>query len=367
MRSWLQSTLLIGLLGAGSWGARGQADRPVNGAPDRDWSAQVWHHVTVHVSPDRVIPNATLVFKEGRIQAVGPFGSVAASGPAIERDLSGFHVYPSLIELHSDWGMPARESGGGAARRGPQALSDKPGPYHWNEAIHPEVHAAQLFAPSEDPTPWIEAGIGVVLTHQQDGIARGTGALVTFQESPHRALLKDRASRHFSFRKGTSSQDYPRSMMGALALLEQTAEDARWYASGGDGSANLSLAAWNEQGQLPAFVSVENWQDGLRADALRRRMGEAIPWVLVGMPDGYRRLEAIKATQSACVLPLNFPAPFDVSDPVTSRYISLEEMKHWEWAPAQAAAFAAAGIPFAFTSQGLTAPKELIEIGRAHV
>lgn len=344
-------------------GLQGQADRPVNGATEREWASRVWHHVTVHMAPDEVIENATFVVRDGRVQAVGPYGTVQVAGPKIERNLPGFHVYPSLIDLQADWGLHA-EGDRFPGQQGPQDLSDNPGPYHWNEAIRSEVRAIDAFEAEGDAQPWIEAGIGALLTHVQDGIARGSGALVTFASSVHEAVILEEASRHFSFRKGSSSQDYPRSLMGAIALLEQTAEDATWYAQGGDGSINLSLKAWNDQRTLPAFVEVSNWQDALRADALRQRMGEEKPWAFVGLTDGYRQTEALKATGATCILPLNFPAPFDVSDPVTSRYISLEELKHWEWAPAQAAALVHAGSSVAFTTQGLKSPSGLVAATR---
>ena len=257
----------------------GQEDRPVNGSPSRSWAAQAWHHVTAHVSPNEVIKDATIVFRDGKIEAVGTFGTIRVSGPVVERDLPGFHVYPSLIDVQSEWGMPTY-SNAESGRRGPQDLSDLPGAYHWNEAIHPEFDAMGAFAPVGYATPYIQAGIGAVLTHNPDGIARGTGALVTFHSSPHESVVMETASRHFSFRKGTSSQDYPSSLMGAIALLEQTSEDANWYANGGDGSVNLSLKAWNESADLPAFMEVGDWQDALRADALRLRMKEG-PWVFV--------------------------------------------------------------------------------------
>ena len=363
MNRWIQP-LLTGAAVA-VWMASGtaQSDRPVNGAPERTWSAQVWHHVIAHVEPGRIIEDATLVFKEGRIVAVGPHGTVSVEGPAIERNLQGYHVYPSLIDLDVDWGLEHPQYDA-PHRRGPQDLSDEPGPLHWNEAIHPEVQAKDLYVGAGDAASWIDAGIGAILTHHHDGIARGTGALMTLHSSPHHAWVNEAASRHFSFRKGTSSQDYPRSLMGSIALLEQTAEDAKWHATGNEDVVNLSLDAWNDQRGLPAFMEVGNWQDALRADALRERMGDDAPWIFVGVADGYRQVEALKATQSACVLPLNFPKAFNVSDPITSRYISLEEMKHWEWAPAQAAALVAAGIPIAFTSRGLKSPKELIAATR---
>ena len=53
------------------------------------------------------------------------------------------------------------------------------------------------------------------------------------------------------------------------------------------------------------------------------------------------------------MLSLNFPTPFDVSDPYLSRLIGLDELKHWELAPSNAARVHMAGIRFAFTTDGL--------------
>ena len=50
-----------------------------------------------------------------------------------------------------------------------------------------------------------DIGFGSVLTHQKDGIARGTGAFVTLANQPDNlVLLKDKASAHYSFNRGTS-------------------------------------------------------------------------------------------------------------------------------------------------------------------
>ena len=55
-----------------------------------------------------------------------------------------------------------------------------------------------------------DIGFGAVLTHQKDGIATGTGAFVTLANAAENfVLLKEKASAHYSFSKGTSSQSYP--------------------------------------------------------------------------------------------------------------------------------------------------------------
>ena len=46
-------------------------------------------------------------------------------------------------------------------------------------------------------------------------------------------------------------------------------------------------------------------------------------------------------------LSLDYPKAYDVSDSYTSRLVGLDELKHWELAPSNAARVHAAGIEFA--------------------
>ena len=227
-------------------------------------------HATVHVSSTEVIEDATVVFYQGRIEAVGLSSVIQVNGPVIRHDLNGLHVYPSFVDIHSDYAMPeAQREGWG---RGPQDLSDKKGAFGWNEAVRPETRAADVFDPSEaeaDRSAYQKGGFGAVVSHVQDGIVRGTGALVALSEDPRRALLQPEASAHYSFRKGTSSQDYPRSLMGSTALLKQTFFDANWYADASRLNerleTNLSLEAFNASRSKPSFFDAGGWEDGLRA------------------------------------------------------------------------------------------------------
>ena len=60
------------------------------------------------------------------------------------------------------------------------------------------------------------------------------------------------------------------------------------------------------------------------------------------------------------IVPLNFPSAIDVSDPYLARLVSLEEMKHWEWAPYNAGKVAEAGIPMALTMHGVSKGKDFV-------
>ena len=163
----------------------------VNGVVNKQLVHTALEHATVHVSSTEVIEDATVVFYQGRIEAVGLSSVMKVNGPVIRYDLNGLHVYPSFVDIHSNYAMPeAQREGWG---RGPQDLSDKKGAFGWNEAIRPETHAADVFDPSDaeaDRSAYQKGGFGAVVSHVQDGIVRGTGALVALSEDPRRALLK---------------------------------------------------------------------------------------------------------------------------------------------------------------------------------
>ncbi|HAY57079.1 MAG TPA: amidohydrolase, partial [Flavobacteriales bacterium] len=130
-----------------------------------------------------------------------------------------------------------------------------------------------------------------------DGVVRGTGAVVLPLEDAREALLKPEATFHMSFRKGSSSQNYPSSLMGATALLRQTHLDAAWYeeasAKGQAGVTNLSLEAFVDAQSLPRVFQAGHWKDALRADAVLDEFGVTQP-IVVGNGHGYQRAVALK-------------------------------------------------------------------------
>ena len=331
---------------------------PVNGTHDKALVATVLEHATVHLDSETILEDGTVILHRGRIVAAGPAAATSFDGPAMRLDMTGLHLYPSFVDIHSDLGTPEAQSAGWS--RTPQDLSDKKGAYGWNEAVRPETSAAAVFDPSAEAAKALrKAGFGAVLTHVQDGVVRGTGAVVLPLEDPREALLAPDASFHMSFRKGSSSQNYPSSLMGATALLRQTHLDAAWYAEaaprGMAGGTNLSLDAFVRASELPRVFSAGSWKDVLRADVMLSEFGVENA-IMLGSGDGYQRAEAIAETGHRMAVPVDFPAGYDVSDPHLARMIGLNELKHWELAPSNAARLHDAGVPVAFTAHGLRDP-----------
>ncbi|MCU0355217.1 MAG: amidohydrolase family protein, partial [Cytophagales bacterium] len=334
---------------------------PRNGVYDERSQLYAFTNATVHVDYQTVINNATLVVRGGVVEAVG--ANVAIPTGAVVTDLKGRHIYPGLVDVYADYGMPEvkKEPFSFAAffLRPPQYDTGKKGAYNWNESIRPENSAADIFvADAKKADELRKMGFGTVLTHNPDGIARGTGAVVHLGAGKeNEVLLKANATTHFSFDKGSSKQIYPVALMGCIALIRQTYLDADWYKKGGAKiERNLSLEAFNRQTALPAFFEANNRLNILRADKIGDEFG--VQYIIKTKGDEYARLDEVKATNAPLVVSLDFPKPYDVEDPLDAVLVSLEEMKHWELAPTNPATLAKAGISFALTTADLKSKAE---------
>ncbi len=140
--------------------------------------------------------------------------------------------------------------------------------------------------------------------------------------------------------------------MGYVSLLRQTYLDASWYKNKpAEEGFNATLQSWNDiQGLPQIFEANDKWND-LRADRIGDEFG--VQFIIKAGQNEYQRIKDIKATNATYILPLNYPQGQDVEDPNDARIVSLEDMKHWEMAPANAAAFEKAGIPFCLTTADL--------------
>ncbi|OAV43715.1 amidohydrolase family protein [Lewinella sp. 4G2] len=328
-----------------------QKTYPYNGVYDQRDGHYAFTNATIHVSPDRVIENGTLVIRKGKIVSVSASSGAAAG--AVEVDLKGKHIYPSFIEAYGDLGMPEVKRGGGGWGDPPQTDTKTEGAFSWNQALRSETDAARLFTiDKKEAKAYREAGFGTVSTHHHDGISRGTAAVVsTAATTENDVILKTNVAHHLSFSKGSSKQNYPSSRMGAMALLRQSYLDGEWYARQRGEETNLSVEAWNKAQSLPQIFEVGNWQDALRADMVGDEFGKQ--YIIKGGGDEYERIAALKAAGATLILPLDFPKAYDVTDPFAADLVTLGQLRHWERAPGNAGMVAKAGIDFLLTSDDL--------------
>ena len=195
---------------------------PQNGVFDDREGLFAFTNATIVKSWNEKIENATLLIRDGRIEAVG--ANVTIPKDAVVIDVQKKFIYPSFIEAFGNYGMPEMPAttgtGGRGGRGAEQFISNKKGAYSWNEAFKTEFKAHEAFNPNEKDAEILRGvGFGSVVTNPQDGISRGSAAVVSLgNERAHSVLIKPIAANILSFSKGTSTQLYPTSLMGCISL-----------------------------------------------------------------------------------------------------------------------------------------------------
>jgi imidazolonepropionase-like amidohydrolase len=352
-------TFLLTVFLFASFSTPAQKTFPVNGVNDERHLTYAFRNAKIFIDYKTVLDTATLLVRDGKILDAGK--NLKIPEDAVVYDLQGKIIYPSFIDIFSDYGINVDKKIVDN-KRAPQFISNTKGAYGWNQAIHPEMDAVKYFNADDKKAEELRnIGFGAVLVQNKDGIARGAAVFVSTGNGKENDLvIKDKAAACYSFDKGSSSQDYPGSLMGSIALLRQTYLDAQWYKDGGKTlEYNISLDAWNNLQTLPQLFEVKDKLSVLRAD----KIGDEFraKYIIKGSGDEYQRIHEIKATNDPLVIPVNFPDPYDMSDPYDALNISLREMKHWEMAPGNPAALAKANIPFAFTAADLQEKKDFLK------
>ncbi|MEQ8413249.1 MAG: amidohydrolase family protein [Imperialibacter sp.] len=339
--------------------ALAQENFPVNGAQDKRLNIYAFTNATVVVDYQTTLTNATLLVKDGFVEAVG--AGVAIPKGAIVTDLGGKFIYPSIVDPYTSYGMPEVKRGRRSFMDPPQLDSDRKEAYGWNDAIKADFDGASEFTiDAKTAEKWRKQGFGTVLAFRPDGIVRGSATLVTLSDGPvNEVIVKERVAANYAFDKGSSTQNYPNSIMGYVALLRQTYYDAQWYTSPlNKGQTNVSLEAFNALQSLPQIFETDNKLRLLLADKVGDEFG--VQYIIKGSGDEYQRINEVKATKASLIIPVNYPAAYDVDDPYDALNVSLSQLKHWELAPANAAAVAKNGITFAFTASDLKDPADFL-------
>src|SRR3954452_7672637 len=87
--------------------ASAQETYPVNGVHDYRANYFAFTHATVVKDSKTTISNATLIIREGKIISIESGGAVPKDAAVI--DCQGKYIYPSFIDLYSDYGVAMQE------------------------------------------------------------------------------------------------------------------------------------------------------------------------------------------------------------------------------------------------------------------
>ena len=129
----------------------------------------------IHISDDKIIENGTLLIQDGVVIKSGKEINIPKNCVVI--DARGKFLYPSFIDVFSSFGVkkPNRLS---SSNRSPQYEPLREG-YYWNDHIRPEQNALNYFEfDKKKARELLSFGFGVVNTHLNDGIVRGSGSLI---------------------------------------------------------------------------------------------------------------------------------------------------------------------------------------------
>ena len=325
------------------------------GVKTTDHTLVAFTNATIYVTPEKILKNGTLLIENGKIINFGTAVKIPKGAKIV--NLSGKTMYPSFIDLYSDFGIKKPKRAAGRSRSTQYAASREG--YYWNDHIRPDVDPIKDFSfDAKKAKELLNAGFGVVNTHLQDGIVRGNGLLIALNPNSSNAyrILDTKSAQYLSFSKSASSkQAYPGSRMGAMALLRQTYNDASWYAQGNMKNKDLALEALNNNKNLVQIFETGNLLDALRADKVGDEFG--IQYTIVGSGDEFERINEVKETNANFIIPINFSDAYDVSDPLLAQQISLRDMRKWNQEPSNLKVLAENGVNFALTTRSLKSVK----------
>src|SRR5690606_28463772 len=227
-------------------------------------------------------------------------------------------------------------------------------------------NAFELFKYNEQEAEQLrKMRFGRALTHQKHGIHRGTSALLALHTDEDEWTILPKASAQYYFLNGKSKQTYHTSLMGIIALIRQLHYDAKWYAENPEErDFDATLVAVNNQKSLPKIIEVGSQLSTLRADLLGDTLG--FQFIIKTTGDDYKRLNELKNTKAPLIVPVNYPKPYDVSDPYDALQLSLAKMKEWEKADENLVHLQNEEITFSISADKIENEKSFFEnIGRS--
>jgi len=330
---------------------------PTNtGVKTSDNSMVAFTNATIYITPSKIIKNGILLIENEKIIGAGKTITIPKGTKTI--NLNGKSIYPSFIDTYSSFGIKVSQRKPVNRRFNIPQYDAKRKGYYWNDHIRPDINSLNEFKfDAEKAKELINIGFGVVNTHLNDGIMQGNGILVSLNKELTYPIIDKKSGNFLSFNKSIkSTQAYPTSLMGAMALLRQSYIDADWYLKGNIKNADLALEALNKNKNLPQIFNAGDYLNALRADKVGDEFG--IQYTIVGGGNEFERIEEIKNTNAKFIIPINFRKPYDVSNPFFTEKISLRDMRKWNQEPSNPSVLANNNIPFALTTYKLNKIKD---------
>jgi imidazolonepropionase-like amidohydrolase len=329
-----------------------------------------------------VIEGGTVVIANGFIAAVGKDAKIPPEAWVI--DGKGLTVYPGLIDAYTDMGLQAPQARPAAAAA-PQVPAPAPGP-PGQQAAQP----APVQGPEDRPgtTPWrmaadeltlgdrrIEqwrnAGFTTAVSAPRGGFFPGQAAVINLAgERDEQMVVKSPVALSIAVSgAGGPGGRFPGSQMGIISYIRQVfldAEQARMAQAVYDANPrgvprpqyDRATAVLNEAlaAKRPVLMPATN------PVQIRRVLALAEEWkispVLYGVQQGYDAADVLAQKKTAVIVSLRWPERDRNADPELEE--TLRTLRFRDRAPSTPAALDKAGVKFAFYSDGITAPRDIL-------
>lgn len=321
---------------------------------------------TVFPAPGERLDDATVVLRDGLIEAVGR--GISPPADAVVVDGEGLWVYPGLIDplIGVDSIVAAQDD----------ARPDPRGAAHPVSRVHPEHRTGNDLTPLSGKNAARAAalrrlGFTTALVVPTGGVFRGssTAILLAGDRPVSELIIRSDVAQHIGYEWGGYGGSYPTSLMGAVALIRQTLLDSerfalwsqRWEADPSGMARPEPVAAFVAlqdlvAGRRPAVFHASSPEDVLLSARLADEFG--LEAVIAASGHEWELAERVGATGRTLILPAALPKKPDLDTDAEALEVTIETMRRFLEAPANPARLEDAGVVFALTTNGLKDPAE---------
>ena len=321
------------------------------------------------------VENVTIVIVRGVITAIGRDAGIPPEAWVI--DGKGLVVYPGLIDSFTDVGIPpaaetpAGEGTGRRRRQPPQegaarGPEDRPGSTPWRSG------ADEISLSDKRIETWRSAGFTTVLSAPKGGFFPGQAAVLDLAgERPGDLVVKSPVAIPVTVEPtGGFGGGFPDSLMGGLAYVRQVWLDTDWSTKAQAIYEKNPRAAERPRYDRTEAALAQALEDHAlvlipanNSVQIRRGLELAARWnvngVLYGGQMAYETAPEIAAKKLTVLVDLKWPETEKDADPEDKP--SLRALRFRDRAPTSPAALAKAGVKFAFYSDGINSPKDILK------
>jgi len=321
------------------------------------------------------LDDATVVVGRGVIVAVAKDAAIPADAWVIEG--KGLTVYPGLVDAFTDVGIPAAApapAGESAPRRGGEVArgpEERPNSAPWRNA------ADEVSLSDKRIETWRSAGFTTVVSSPSAGFFPGQAAVLDLAgDRAGDLVVKSPVAIPVSIKPlGGFGSGFPDSLMGVLGYEHQVLLDTDWLAKADAAYEKNPKGIARPRYDRASVALAEALEDhalvllsGNSALDIRRALELTDHWnlnaakvntAIYGGQSGYEVAEEIAAKKVPVLVNLKWPEKEKDGDP--DDVPSLRTLRFRDRAPSTPAAFAKAGVKFAFYSGATANPKDLLK------